>query len=112
MIFDRGTRVYKCNFNFLVKNGQIVPYKCDMTNTDEVLAMFKYIESNPDLGQIDVCICNAGLALGKPLSQLTPEEMSKMINLNVIAVSYATQLSVNLMLRKKVVDGQIIFINR
>ena len=83
-----------------------------MNNADEVLAMFNYIESNPDLGQVDVCICNAGLALGKPLSLLTPEEMLKMINLNVIAVSYTTQLSINLMLRKKVVDGQIIFINR
>ena len=83
-----------------------------MNITDEVLAMFKYIESNPNLGQVDVCICNAGLALGKPLLILTPEEMSKMINLNVIAVSYTTQLSINLMLKKNVLDGQIIFINR
>ena len=89
-----------------------MPYKCDMSNAEEVLAMFNYIETNADLGQVDVCICNAGLALGKPLSLLSPEEMSKMINLNIIAVSYTTQLSVNLMLKKNLVNGQIIFINR
>lgn len=38
------------------------PFKCDMRNDTEIQAMFEWIEKDPDLGRIDVCVANAGLA--------------------------------------------------
>ncbi len=36
------------------------PIQCDLSNTAEVEAMFKWVESHPDLGGgVDVCIANA-----------------------------------------------------
>ena len=33
-----------------------------MRNEEEIKAMFKWVEENPKLGKIDVCIPNAGLS--------------------------------------------------
>lgn len=39
--------------------------KCDLTKEDEILAMFRRIQT--ELGGVDVCINNAGLAHCAPL---------------------------------------------
>ena len=40
--------------------GLLVAYKCDLSNEEEILAMFSAIKSQH--GGVDVCINNAGLA--------------------------------------------------
>lgn len=45
--------------------GTLIPYKCDLTNEEEILSMFSAIKT---LHQgVDVCINNAGLARAEPL---------------------------------------------
>ena len=83
-----------------------------MANTDEIKTMFDWIENHKDLKKVDVCICNAGVDLHKSLCDLSPEEMKQMLNINVVSSNYCTQLSVKLMLKHKIDDGQIIFISR
>ena len=83
-----------------------------MADYESIGEMFKWIEAEAGLGQVDVCICNAGLAINKTLSDLTPDEMKQMMNVNVISASYCTQLSVVMMMKKGIDDGQIIFIGR
>ena len=90
----------------------IYPYQCDMSSTDEIKKMFDWIEGHADLQKIDVCICNAGVDLHKSLTDLSPDDMKQMMNINVISSNYCTQLSVKLMLKHKIDDGQIIFISR
>ena len=38
-----------------------------MSKEDEVVAMFDWIEAQPDLGRIDICIANAGMAAPESL---------------------------------------------
>ncbi len=41
--------------------------QCDMQNDAEVARMFEWVENQPDLGKVDVCIPNAGLSFDKSL---------------------------------------------
>lgn len=45
--------------------GVLVPFKCDLSNEEEILAMFAAIKAQH--GGVDVCINNAGLAHPEPL---------------------------------------------
>jgi NAD(P)-dependent dehydrogenase (short-subunit alcohol dehydrogenase family) len=92
--------------------GKIYPVKCDMGDMSSIADMFQWIESHAELGRVDSCICNAGMAIPKNLSDLTPDEMRQMMDVNVTSASYCTQLSVNLMMKNGVDDGSIIFISR
>ena len=93
-------------------SGIIVPYKCDLNDMNNIKDMFDWIENHQELGRVDVCVCNAGVDIHKGLNELTPEEMKQMMNVNVISSNYCTQLSIKLMLKKEIDDGQIIFISR
>lgn len=91
--------------------GQLFPFKCDLADMTDIKNMFDWIEKDEELGKVDVCICNAGIAIGKPLMELTLQDMQQMMNVNVISASLCTQLSINLMLKNDIDDGQIIFIS-
>ena len=93
-------------------DGKLYPFKCDLTDLPNIKRMFDWIENHADLGHVDVCICNAGMAIFKALSELAPEEMKQMINVNLISTAYVTQMSIKLMTMKNIDDGQIIFISR
>ena len=36
--------------------------QCDVGNENDVNQMFEWIENNPDLGKVDICIPNAGFS--------------------------------------------------
>ena len=82
-----------------------------MGNPQEIEKMFEWIESNKELGKVDICINNAACVWAKGLMDMSLEEMQTMLNVNVLAYNYATKLSVQSMLKNSVDDGQIIFIN-
>ena len=46
------------------------PFKCDMSDTNNVQEMFEWIENHSELGRVDVCICNAALVAAKKLSEI------------------------------------------
>ncbi|KAG0709126.1 Dehydrogenase/reductase SDR family member 11 [Chionoecetes opilio] len=52
--------------------GTLIPIKCDITKDDQVMSMFARIKR--ELGGVDVCVNNAGLAVFKDLLEGSPEE--------------------------------------
>ena len=52
---DIATKCQKSGYT-----GLLVPYQCDLSNEEEILAMFSAIKAQH--GGVDVCINNAGLA--------------------------------------------------
>jgi NADP-dependent 3-hydroxy acid dehydrogenase YdfG len=74
LLCENGMKVVGCarrveKIEELQKNchGLLFPYKCDLSNEEEINAMYKWIEENPKLGKIDVCIPNAGLSFNTTL---------------------------------------------
>ncbi len=70
-----------------------------MTSEDEIRKMFEWIENEPNLGRVDVCIPNAGLSVGKTLLDGTVQEWKQMMDVNVISLNLCTQLSIKSMLK-------------
>lgn len=87
------------------------PYKCDLENFDEIRTMFEWIENEPELGRVDICIPNAGLSANTSLLDGNVDEWRQMLNVNVIALNLCTQLAVRSMIKHKIDDGQIVMLN-
>ncbi|XP_064425009.1 dehydrogenase/reductase SDR family member 11a isoform X2 [Latimeria chalumnae] len=89
--------------------GTLIPYKCDLSNEEEILSMFSAIKT---LHQgVDVCINNAGLARPEPLLSGKSEGWRNMIDVNVMALSICTREAYQSMKERNVDDGHIININ-
>ena len=87
------------------------PYKCDLANSHEIKAMMEWIQST--FGTLHILINNAGVMMYGKLLDQTPEDWSSMINVNLISVSYLTQLASKIMLEttERSACSNIIFIN-
>ena len=69
----------------VVKLGRkATTFKADVTNRDEVYAAIEHAEKA--LGGFDVMINNAGIAQVQPLSDVTPDEVDKILKVNVQGV--------------------------
>ncbi|XP_033833504.1 dehydrogenase/reductase SDR family member 11-like [Periophthalmus magnuspinnatus] len=90
-------------------SGVLVPYKCDLTNEEEILSMFSDIKSQHQ--GVDVCINNAGLAHPEPLLSGKTSGWKNMLDVNVIALSVCTREAYQSMKERNVDDGHIININ-
>ncbi|OCT91875.1 dehydrogenase/reductase (SDR family) member 11 S homeolog isoform X1 [Xenopus laevis] len=89
--------------------GTLFPYKCDLSNEEEILSMFSAIKT---LHQgVDVCINNAGLARPEPLLSGKTEGWKTMIDVNVLALSICTREAYQSMKERNIDDGHIININ-
>ncbi|KAG2459025.1 DHR11 reductase, partial [Polypterus senegalus] len=90
-------------------SGTLVPYKCDLSNEEEILSMFSAIKT---LHQgVDVCINNAGLAHAEALLCGKTEGWRNMIDVNVLALSICTREAYQSMKERNIDDGHIININ-
>ncbi|KAL2096734.1 hypothetical protein ACEWY4_008882 [Coilia grayii] len=90
-------------------SGSLIPYKCDLSNEEEILSMFSAIKT---LHQgVDVCINNAGLAHSEPLLSGKTEGWRAMMDVNVLALSICTREAYQSMKERNVDDGHIININ-
>ena len=67
------------------KTGRkVIAVKCDCTKEDEVKAMVdKVVE---ELGGLDFCHANAGICINAPAEEMTFEQWSKVININLNGV--------------------------
>uniref|UniRef100_A0AAY4EQU4 Dehydrogenase/reductase SDR family member 11 n=1 Tax=Denticeps clupeoides TaxID=299321 RepID=A0AAY4EQU4_9TELE len=90
-------------------SGTLIPYKCDLSNEEEILSMFSAIKTLHR--GVDVCINNAGLAHNEPLLSGRTEGWRKMIDVNVLALSICTREAYQSMRERGVDDGHIININ-
>ncbi|KAM4726884.1 dehydrogenase/reductase SDR family member 11a [Anableps anableps] len=90
-------------------SGTLIPYKCDLSNEEEILSMFSAIKTLHK--GVDVCINNAGLAHNEPLLSGKTEGWRNMIDVNVLALSICTREAYKSMKERDVDDGHIININ-
>uniref|UniRef100_A0A3B4GN56 Dehydrogenase/reductase SDR family member 11 n=1 Tax=Pundamilia nyererei TaxID=303518 RepID=A0A3B4GN56_9CICH len=90
-------------------SGTLIPYKCDLSNEEEILSMFSAIKTLHK--GVDVCINNAGLAHNEPLLSGRTEGWRNMIDVNVLALSICTREAYKSMKERNVDDGHIININ-
>jgi len=89
--------------------GNLIPLKCDVGVASEVEEMFAQIEKNH--GGIDICINNAGTGSLTPLLEIKGDEMTSMLNANVMGLVLCSNLAAKSMLARKVDDGHIINIS-
>ncbi|XP_048242868.1 dehydrogenase/reductase SDR family member 11-like [Haliotis rufescens] len=78
-LVKHGMKVVGCARNYIIpppqtladelkdEPGTVKAVRCDVSKEEDVLAMFKMIRADPDLGGVDVCINNAGLTHNEPL---------------------------------------------
>ena len=64
-------------------------FKADVTNRDEVYAAIEHAEKT--LGGFDIMINNAGIAQVQPISDVTPEEVDKILKVNIQGVLWGIQ---------------------
>lgn len=62
-------------------SGILVPFKCDLTNEEEILSMFATIKQQH--GGVDVCINNAGLAHPESLLSGKTSSWKNMLDVRV-----------------------------
>lgn len=122
-LVERGMKVVGCARNIdsiqklsdeLKSQGQLgslTAMTCDVSKEEEVGAMFQKIREDSNLGRVDVCINNAGLAHDAPLLTGQPSQWKHMFEVNVLGLLMCTQESFKLMREKNIDDGHIILIN-
>ncbi|XP_013385782.1 dehydrogenase/reductase SDR family member 11 isoform X2 [Lingula anatina] len=91
------------------KDGTLLPIKCDLSNEEEILSMFKTIKQT--WGGVDVCINNAGLALNAPLLSGATEQWKTMLDVNIMGLCICSREAFKSMRERKVDDGHIILIS-
>ncbi|XP_046580657.1 dehydrogenase/reductase SDR family member 11-like isoform X3 [Haliotis rubra] len=91
--------------------GKVKAVRCDVSKEEDVLAMFQTIKADPDLGGVDVCINNAGLAHNDPLLTGSTQGWKHMLEVNVLGLCMCTREAFKSMQERKVDDGHIILLN-
>nr|XP_019588070.1 PREDICTED: dehydrogenase/reductase SDR family member 11 isoform X2 [Rhinolophus sinicus] len=89
--------------------GTLIPYRCDLSNEEDILSMFSAIRCQHS--GVDICINNAGLARPDTLLSGSTSGWNEMFNVNVLALSICTREAYQSMKERKVDDGHIININ-
>ncbi|XP_055052078.2 dehydrogenase/reductase SDR family member 11 [Misgurnus anguillicaudatus] len=90
-------------------SGTLIPYKCDLSVEEEILAMFSSIKIQHH--GVDVCINNAGLAHPDNILNGKTSGWKAMLDVNVIGLSVCTREAYQSMKERNVDDGHIININ-
>ena len=67
-------------------SGCVVPMKCDVRNEEEIKSVFS--EAKRELGGVDVCVNNAGLAHATPLLSQSTEEWREMSEVSLKRVTF------------------------
>ncbi|KAK7498517.1 hypothetical protein BaRGS_00010177 [Batillaria attramentaria] len=120
-LVERGMKVVACARNVAKLEvmreelrgypGSLTVVTCDVSKEDQVLAMFDVIRRDPNLGRLDVCINNAGLAFQASLLSGDTDSWRRMFDVNVLGLMMCTREAVKLMREKNIDDGQIILVN-
>ena len=90
------------------EQGRLYSRRCDVAEESQIREMFNWIEEHPDLGRVDVCVNNAGLSAAETLMEGNVEDWRRMLDVNVLALCLATQLSIKSMTKHGIDDGQVI----
>ncbi|XP_076072327.1 dehydrogenase/reductase SDR family member 11-like isoform X1 [Mytilus galloprovincialis] len=89
--------------------GQVIPVRCDLKNEQDIIDMFTMIKR--DLGGVDVCVNNAGLAHAAPLLSGETKDWREMVDVNIIGLTICTREAVKQMREKGANDGHVFLLN-
>ncbi|XP_022197595.2 farnesol dehydrogenase [Nilaparvata lugens] len=87
------------------KKGKLHPLRTDITNTEDITAALKWIESN--VGAIHVLVNNAGIVIKKSFSELEDEDLLKVFNVNLVSLSIMTARVLKVMESNNIELGHI-----
>ncbi len=79
--------------------------RADVSNRDEVRAAIDHAEN--ELGGFDIIVNNAGIANVQPLADVTPEEVDRILKINVLGVLWGIQAAAK-KFKERGVRGKII----
>ncbi|XP_046330480.2 dehydrogenase/reductase SDR family member 11-like isoform X1 [Haliotis rufescens] len=91
--------------------GMVKAIRRDVSKEEDVMAMFQMIRADPDLGGVDVCINNAGLAHNEPLLTGSTPLWREMVDVNILGLCMCSREAFKSMQERKVDDGHIILLN-
>jgi len=80
-------------------------FRADVANRDDVYAAVEHAQK--ELGGFDIMVNNAGIAQVQPLSDVTPEEVDRILNINVQGVLWGIQAAAK-KFRQRKQKGKII----
>ena len=84
---------------------KVIAISCDCTNKEQVDSMVEEVVST--FGGLDFCHNNAGICINAPAEEMTYEQWSKVISINLTGVFLTAQAAGNYMI-KKGIRGSII----
>jgi meso-butanediol dehydrogenase/(S,S)-butanediol dehydrogenase/diacetyl reductase len=68
---------------------KVTTYVANISNRDEVYAAIEHVVST--LGTLDVMINNAGISQVKPIAEVVPEDLDRILNINIGGVTWGIQ---------------------
>lgn len=78
---------------------------CDVSKEEEVEKLFKTLKENKI--ELDVLLCDSGISKDSLLLRLKPEDLEKILDINLKSAFYTSKQAARLMLKKK--KGSILF---
>ncbi len=81
-----------------------IPFKCDVTNDNEINALYTFISE--EYGKLDILINNAGIGKRRELTELTREDMKEIYEVNVFGAAMVAQGAAKIF--KKQQSGDIV----
>uniref|UniRef100_A0A0N4ZXK5 Short-chain dehydrogenase n=1 Tax=Parastrongyloides trichosuri TaxID=131310 RepID=A0A0N4ZXK5_PARTI len=88
-------------------DGKVYFYKCNVTKSEEIEKVKDDIINNPELGKIDILICNAAVLKFGELMELSENDYKINNDVNILGYILTTKIFLKEML--KVGKGQIVF---
>lgn len=77
--------------------GNLVVFKCNLQDTDQISLVFQKILSHDKLGRVDVLVNNAGKGGCKGILDMSAADLTSMAQVNLLAPTICSQLAVQSM---------------
>ncbi|MCC7175805.1 MAG: SDR family oxidoreductase [Bryobacterales bacterium] len=84
--------------------GKAVIFKADVSQEDEVKAMFQYMIDT--FGRLDICVSNSGIQLNAPLDEMTLYQWQRVIDVNLTGMFLCAREAIRLF-KKQGIDRRI-----
>ncbi|OQV18800.1 putative Dehydrogenase/reductase SDR family member 11 [Hypsibius exemplaris] len=90
-------------------SGKVFPLKADLSKENEIVDLFKTIQTQ--CGHVDILVNNVGLSLFGGLDSQSTTEWRLMLDVNIMTAAICTKETLKLLDEDKVPSGHIININ-
>ncbi|KAJ8913708.1 hypothetical protein NQ315_007425 [Exocentrus adspersus] len=91
------------------KPGKLYAYKVDMTQQDEILQAFRWVQEN--VGPVHILVNNAGLSRKTTIINGNIEDWKRILDTNVLGLAVASREALRIMQETGIDDGHIVNIN-